>query len=109
MGRSTKQECLTLYPEIADMSKCLSDKQLGALMRAVIQYRFEGTTTDFSKSPTLACLFPLMKNQVDRMEEVKKRNSENAKIRWEKASQSQNADQSAPDGDMDTGLHPDSP
>ena len=109
MGRTTKQECLTLYPEIADMSKCLSDKQLGALMRAVIQYRFEGVTTDFSKSPTLACLFPLMKNQVDRMEEVKKRNSENAKIRWEKAAQSQDPDQTVMDGDTETGFHPDIP
>ena len=93
MGRSAKQECLTLYPEISEMAKCLSDKQLGALIRAVIQYRFEGIITDFSKSPTLACLFPLMKNQVDRMEEVKKRNSENAKIRWEKAAAAQETEQ----------------
>ena len=84
MGRNPKQECLTLYPEIAEMAKSLSDKQLGALIRAVIQYRFEGITTDFSNSRTLGCLFPLMKNQVDRMEQVKKRNSENAKIRWNK-------------------------
>ena len=92
MGRNPKQECLTLYPEIAEMAKCLSDKQLGALIRAVIQYRFEGITTDFSKSPTLGCLFPLMKNQVDRMEQVKKRNSENAKIRWNKENASAEAE-----------------
>ena len=90
MGRNPKQECLTLYPEIADISKKLSDKQLGTLIRALINYRFEGTVTDFPKSSTLGLLFPIMKNQVDRMEQVKKRNAENARIRWEKAAAAQN-------------------
>lgn len=93
MGRTTKQECLTLYPEIADISKCLTDKQLGTLIRALIQYRFEGIHSEFPARSPLACLYPLMKNQVDRMEAVKKRNAENARIRWEKAAAAQEAEQ----------------
>ena len=84
MGRYPKQECLTLYPEIADIAKNLSDKQLGTLIRALINYRFEGIVPEFPKTGTLGLLFPIMKNQVDRMEQVKKRNSENAKLRWSK-------------------------
>ena len=94
MGRNSKQECLTLYPEIAEISKCLTDKQLGTLIRALIQYRFEGITSEFPARSPLAFLFPLMKNQVDRMEDVKKRNAENARIRWEKAAAAQEEAQS---------------
>ena len=88
MGRYPKQECLTLYPEIAEVAKSLSDKQLGTLIRALIHYRFEGSVAEFPKSSTLGLLFPILRNQVDRMEQVKKRNSENAKIRWSKEASS---------------------
>ena len=50
MGKYPKQECLTLYPEIADIAKNLSDKQLGTLIRALINYRFEGIVTDFPRT-----------------------------------------------------------
>lgn len=89
MGRNSKQECLTLYPEVANIAENLTDKQLGTLIRALIRYRFDGITTDFPSRSPLALLFPIMKNQVDRMEQVKKRNAENARIRWEKAAADQ--------------------
>ena len=79
-----KEPCLTLYPEIEAISAKLSDAKLGALIRALIQYRYHGTITEFEKDTILQMLFTLMKGQVDRMEEVKQRNSEAAKRRWEK-------------------------
>ena len=85
MGRNPKQECLTLYPEVEQIAENLTDKQLGTLMRALIQYRFQGIVTEFPKDVMLGVVFGIMKNQVDRMEQVKKRNSENARRRWEQA------------------------
>ena len=83
MGRNAKQECLTLYPEIARVEPKLTDNQLGKLMRALIRYRFAGISMEFEMDATLDIVFELLKDQVDRMEQVKKRNSENAKRRWE--------------------------
>ena len=93
MGKNPKQECLTLYPEIEQLAEDLNDKQLGSLMRALILYRFQGFITEFPKKSTLSLLFPLLKNQVDRMEQVKKRNTELANRRWAQEA----AVQSAPD------------
>lgn len=82
MGRKPKQPCLTLYPEIEYIAENLSDTKLGALIRALIQYRYHGVSTDFEKDPMLQVLFTMMRGQVDRLEEVKQRNTENAMRRW---------------------------
>ena len=81
MGRMQKQECLTLYPEIELVTKRLNNEQFGALMRALIQYRYHGIVTEF-EDPLVDMPYVLMMGQVDRMEQVKQRNSENARIRW---------------------------
>ena len=78
----TKQPCLTLYPEIEYIAENLTDNKLGALIRALIHYRYHGEIADFQKDPMLQVLFTMMKGQVDRLEEVKQRNTENAMRRW---------------------------
>ena len=85
MARKAKQACLTLYPEIQQIVPLLTDPQLGALFRALVTYRYTGEKTEF-QDKVLKVLFISMANQVDRMEEVKQRNTENIKRRWEKES-----------------------
>ena len=87
-----KQPCLTLYPEIEHIAENLTDAKLGALIRALIQYRYHGTSTDFQKDTILQVLFTMMKGQVDRLEEVKQRNAEAARRRWDKESEDSQQD-----------------
>ena len=91
MGRKPKQPCLTLYPEIEHIAENLSDAKLGALIRALIQYRYHGTIADF-QDKILQILFTMMQGQVDRLEEVKQRNAENARRRWEQAAEESESD-----------------
>lgn len=85
MSKKTKQACLTLYPEIREIVPLLTDSQLGALFRALVTYRYTGEKTEFHDR-VLKVLFISLANQVDRMEAVKQRNTENIKRRWEKES-----------------------
>ena len=81
MAKSTKQSCLTLYPEIRQFVPVMTDPQLGALLRALVDYRYDGKPAHFDEQ-VMEVAFIFLKSQVDRMEDVKKRNTDLANRRW---------------------------
>lgn len=78
-----KQETLTIFPEVEDITQDLTDEQFGVLMRAVIAYRFRGT--EYSGNDSLVKFaFRYMSNQVDRGENAKLAKAKAAQERWKK-------------------------
>ena len=81
MAKASKQACLTLYPEIQQFVPVMTDQQLGALLRALVDYRYNGNAAQFDEQ-VMQVAFIFLASQVDRMEEVKKRNTDLANRRW---------------------------
>jgi hypothetical protein len=79
----SKQETLTIFPEIEDTTQDLTNEQFGELMRAVMAYRFRGQTYT-GNDPFIKFAFRYMANQVDRSETAKTAKSKAAKERWGK-------------------------
>ena len=77
-----KQETLTLFPELENTTRKLTDEQFGILMRAVLAYRFrgEGYTGD---DVAVDIAFQFVASQVDRSEETKVSRSKAAISRWD--------------------------
>lgn len=77
-----KQETLTLFPEVEQTTRKLSDEQFGILMRAVCAYRFRGE--EYSGDDTAVDIaFQFIASQLDRVEETKASRSKAASARWE--------------------------
>lgn len=78
-----KQETLTLFPEIENSTRRLTDEQFGILMRSVLAYRFRGETYN-GDDMAVDIAFQFIVSQVDRSEEIKGNRSKSASARWEK-------------------------
>lgn len=78
-----KQETLTLFPEIENSTRKLTDEQFGILMRAVLAYRFRGEVYNGSDI-AVDIAFQFVVSQVDRSEEIKANRSKAVSSRWEK-------------------------
>ena len=76
-----KQETLTIFSEIEDITRKMSDAQLGKLMRAVMAYRFRGETY-IGDDVAIDIAFQFMSNQVDRSETAKAAKFKAAQGRW---------------------------
>ena len=76
-----KQETLTIFPEIEDTTKMMSNEQFGELMRAVMAYRFRGEEYT-GKDVAVNVAFQFMSSQVDRSETAKAARSKAAHGRW---------------------------
>ena len=84
MAKTLNQECLTLYPETEMIIRRLNDKQVGRLIRALVQYRYHGTEAEITDDIMVGIAYDFMVGQVDRMEQVKQRNTAAANARWDK-------------------------
>ena len=78
-----KQETLTLFPELENSTRKLSDEQFGILMRAVLAYRFRGEVYN-GDDIAVDIAFQFVVSQVDRSEEIKVNRSKAVTARWEK-------------------------
>ena len=76
-----KQETLTIFPEIEDTTKMMSNEQFGELMRAVMAYRFRGEEYT-GRDVAVNVAFQFMSSQVDRSETAKAARSKAAQGRW---------------------------
>ena len=78
-----KQETLTLFPELEQSTRRLTNEQFGVLMRAILAYRFRGEIYD-GDDMAVDIAFQFIASQVDRSEETKVNRSKAASSRWEK-------------------------
>jgi len=76
-----KTACVTLFPEVETVTRKLTDQQFGALMRAVIAYRFRGEQYS-GEDAALDIAFQFLASQVDRSELAKNKKSKAAEARW---------------------------
>lgn len=79
-----KKEGLYLFPEVEVMTADLTDGQMGALMRAVIAYRFHGKRYR-GNDPMVKVLFNVLAGQIQRGLEVSRQKKEAAAVRWGKS------------------------
>lgn len=77
-----KHETLTLFPELEQTTRRLSDEQFGILMRAVWAYRFRGEVYS-GDDVAIDIAFQFVASQVDRSEDTKASRSKAANARWE--------------------------
>lgn len=77
-----KQETLTLFPELEQTTRRLSDEQFGILMRAVWAYRFRGEVYS-GDDVAIDIAFQFVASQVDRSEETKVSRAKAANSRWD--------------------------
>ena len=78
-----KQETLTLFPELEQSTRRLTNEQFGVLMRAILAYRFRGEVYD-GDDMAVDIAFNFIASQVDRSEETKVNRSKAVSSRWEK-------------------------
>lgn len=78
-----KQETLTLFPELEQTTRKLTDEQFGILMRAILGYRFRGEEYN-GDDMAIDVAFQFIASQVDRSEETKANRSKSVSARWEK-------------------------
>lgn len=78
-----KQETLTLFPELEQTTRKLTDEQFGILMRAILGYRFRGEAYS-GDDIAVDIAFQFIVSQVDRVEETKVNRSKAVSARWEK-------------------------
>lgn len=72
-----KQETLTLFPEVLETTRKLTDAQFGALMRAAFAYRFQGE--DYAgDDPAVDMAFQFLASQIDRYLDICAVNRQNA-------------------------------
>lgn len=77
----SKQETLTIFPEIEETTRMMSNEQFGALMRAVMAYRFRGEVYS-GDDVAVFVAFQFMMSQVDRSETAKAARTKAAHGRW---------------------------
>ena len=71
-----KQEIMVLFPDLFQGTKRLNDAQFGMLVRALYQYRFEGTEYA-GEDASVAMAFDFAKPQIDRYKETCEINRKN--------------------------------
>ena len=98
-----KQECVTLFPEIEQVTRRFSNEQFGELIRAVIAYRFRGELYE-GDDPAIDTAFLFLSNQVDRAENMKKKMSKLVQKRWEDTRSTEEAGTAAPVCESDTAV-----
>lgn len=103
-----KQETLTIFPEIEDITQDLTDEQFGKLMRAVAAYRFRGEVYA-GNDQLIKFAFRYMANQVDRSETAKTAKTKAAKERWDKQRGSEPTKDMQNDADECTDMQSDAP
>ena len=79
-----KQETLTLFPDIMDITENFTNDQFGELMRAVFSYRFDGIMYT-GKDGGVDVAFRMVKNQIDRYTKICETNSRNRKDKKEES------------------------
>lgn len=72
---------LYLFPEVEEITEDMTDAQFGELMRSVFAYRFRGEVYGGSDS-LIRMAFRLISGQIQRGEQVRRRNKEAAEARW---------------------------
>ncbi len=72
-----KQETLTLFPEVADTTRKLTDAQFGALIRAAFAYRFRGEAYA-GEDAAVDMAFQFLASQIDRYQAICATNRNNA-------------------------------
>lgn len=77
-----KQETLTLFPEIEEVTRKMSDSQFGSLIRAVMGYRFRGEAYS-GDDIAVDIAFRFVSSQVDRAETAKAARAKAARDRWD--------------------------
>ena len=80
-----KQETLTLFPELLEMTQKFTDEQFGVLMRALFFYRFRGELYS-GDDIAVDVAFLSTKSQIDRYQEYCSTLSNNAKVSKEEQS-----------------------
>ena len=95
-----KQETLTIFPEIEDTTKMMSNEQFGELMRAVMAYRFRGEEYA-GKDVAVYVAFQFMSSQVDRCETAKVSRSRAAQARWASSGDAEDMQSDAEDMQSD--------
>ena len=76
-----KQETLTLFPEVENVTRKMTDAQFGSLIRAVMAYRFRGEAYE-GDDIAVDIAFQFISSQVDRSETAKAAKTSAAKNRW---------------------------
>ena len=76
-----KEDSLSLFPEVEDITQDLTNEQFGELMRAMFAYYYRGEAYD-GKDPMVRMGFRFVSSQLDRREAAKKAKTEAAQRRW---------------------------
>lgn len=76
-----KQGALTLFPELEQATKKLSNEQFGILMRALWAYRYRGESYA-GEDVAVDIAFQFAASQIDRSEDLKSSRSKAANARW---------------------------
>lgn len=82
MARKMKEDGLILFREIEYYADCMTNEQFGALIRALIRYRFHGEYTQFD-DPLMKLSMNTLASQIKRVEEYCEENRDRANRRWE--------------------------
>lgn len=76
-----KEDSLSLFPEVEDITQDLTNEQFGQLMRALFAYYYRGEAYS-GEDPLIKMGFRFISSQLDRREAAKKAKSEAAHRRW---------------------------
>ena len=77
-----KENSLSLFPEVEDITQDLTHEQFGKLMRALFAYYYRGESYS-GEDPLIKMGFRFISSQLDRREAAKKAKSEAAHRRWD--------------------------
>ena len=91
----SKEDSLSLFPEVEDITQDLTNEQFGELMRALFAYYYRGEPY-LGEDPLIKMGFRFVSSQLDRREAAKKAKSEAAHRRWSTKSDAQGMKSDAP-------------
>ena len=78
-----RQDTMTIFPEVEEITKDLTNEQFGIMMRAAMAYRYRREAYS-GNDPLIKFAFRYMANMVDRAENAKKAKSDAARERWDR-------------------------
>ena len=90
-----KEDSLSLFPEVEDITQDLTDAQFGALIRAMFAYYYRGITYN-GDDPMIRMGFRVVSGQLDRRDAAKKAKSAAAQRRWSSNSDAEGMQSDAP-------------
>ena len=73
---------MTIFPEVEEITKDLTNEQFGIMMRAAMAYRYRREAYS-GNDPLIKFAFRYMANMVDRAENAKKAKSDAAREIWD--------------------------